>query len=155
VVADFVADTSRDFSLRPATAADAAAIKALIRSVRINPRELDWRRFVLAVEADGRLIGCGQVKPQREGIRELASIAVVREWRGRGAARAIIERLQETAGPPLYLTCTSQLVPLYQKFGFCEVVEGVPAHYRRLQRFARIILRFVRPGEYLAVMRWP
>jgi N-acetylglutamate synthase-like GNAT family acetyltransferase len=38
------------FSLRPATEADFAEIKALIRQVRINPMGLDWRRFTVAVE---------------------------------------------------------------------------------------------------------
>ena len=38
--------------LRPATAADFPAIRALIRRVRINPYGLDWRRFLVAVDTE-------------------------------------------------------------------------------------------------------
>ena len=78
------------YTLRPATAAEFPAIRKLIWQVGINPIGLDWRRFVLAVDEEGRMLGCGQIKPHKGGIRELASIAVVPEARGLGIARAII-----------------------------------------------------------------
>src|SRR3970040_664524 len=46
--------------LRPATAADAGAIRSLIFRVGINPRGLDWRRFLVAVAPGGRLVGRGE-----------------------------------------------------------------------------------------------
>ena len=62
--------------LRSATAADQPAITALVRNAGINPMKLDWYRFVVADEG-GRVVGTGQVKTQRDGAREVASIAVV------------------------------------------------------------------------------
>jgi amino-acid N-acetyltransferase len=143
------------FALRPATAVDASAIKALIRQARINPMGLDWRRFMLAVDGAGAIIGCGQVKPHGDGTRELASIAVVPEWRGRGVARAIIEHWLAATEPPLWLTCASGLIPLYEKFGFCEIRDDLPPYFRRLSRIAGALIFAARSTEYLAVMRRP
>ena len=65
-----------DYHLQAATAEQETAVKSLIRAVHINPLGLDWRRFVVAVDEEGAVIGCGQVKPHGDGTRELASIAV-------------------------------------------------------------------------------
>lgn len=142
--------------LRPATAADQAAIKALIRAVEINPMGLDWRRFLVSVDEDGRLLGCGQLKPHGDGTRELASIAVVPEWRRRGLARSIICTLQEQAGPPLWLTCMDTLVPFYQPFGFARITNpaAMSPHFRRLHRLAGLFFKLSRESGELAVMKW-
>jgi GNAT superfamily N-acetyltransferase len=144
------------YSLRPATAADQRPVTSLIRAVRINPWKLDWRRFLVAVDEQGTLIGCGQVKPHRDGSRELASIAVTRKWRGRGVARALIEQLMASAGPPLWLTCASRLMPLYLKFHFREVTDAsdMPPYFRRLHRLTKPLLWLARSQEHLAVMVW-
>ena len=52
---------------RPAQASDEAAIKALIRTVNINPMGLKWQRFLVALDKNGQLIGCGQIKSHRDG----------------------------------------------------------------------------------------
>src|SRR3972149_4000621 len=109
------------FRIRPATADDAPAVRALIRRVRINPTGLDWRRVLVAEGQDGTVLACGQVKPHGDGTRELSSVAVDERWRGRGAARAIIERLQRHAVPPRGLPCRSGLEPMYTRFGFQRV----------------------------------
>ncbi len=146
-----------DFTLRPATAVDQPAIKALIRAVGINPLGLDWRRFLVAVDIGGALVGCGQVKPHRDGTRELASIAVEKGWRHQGVARAIIEALMAREAPPLWLTCASPRVPFYNRFGFREVVgpDAMPANFRRITRLFRLFQTVTRQqGFYLAVMVW-
>lgn len=142
--------------MRPATAGDQPAIRRMIRQAGINPLGLGWRRFVV-VEARESIIACGQVKVHGDGSRELASLAVVDAWQGRGLARAVIEYLQRQAGPPLWLTCREGLVPLYRRFGFREVTEAreLSPYFRRLMRLVRVILRVVRPEEGLAVMLWP
>jgi len=126
--------------LRPARREDAAAIRALILAVRINPTGLVWRRFLLAVDDGDRLIGCGQVKPHRDGTRELASIAVQPRYRGRGVARAIIERLLAENQPPLYLICRESLSPFYEKFGFsgCSDKELTP-YFSNIRRWADFV----------------
>ncbi len=139
--------------LRSASAGDAQAIRALIRSAQINPVGLDWRRFTLAVDGSGRLVGCGQIKPHRDGSRELASIAVVPEWRGRGVARALIEHLLETHPGTLYLTCRASLGSLYASFGFQVVDESeMPTYFRWVSRTVRLMRRLGLAGEGLLVM---
>ncbi len=122
-----------DFSLRSATEDDFSAIRQLIWSVRINPAQLDWRRFVVAVDRSGKILGCGQLKPHQGGIVELASIAVLPEFRLRGIARAIIEHLISIAPRPLYLTCRSGLEMFYLKWNFQRITgDDLPPYYRRL-----------------------
>jgi len=129
-----------EYSLRPATAGDAAAIHSLIHAARINPAGLDWHRFVVAVLADGEVIGCGQIKPHKDDSRELASIAVTPAWRGNGVARLIIEHLMAVSPGPLYLTCRARLGPFYERFGFRVVGEGeMTRSFRRLSRLARLV----------------
>ena len=103
--------SSEESALRPATQADAATIRQLIAQVNINPLSLDWRRFILAVDQDGKVIDSGQVKPHADGSSELASIAVLPEWRGVGVARAIIQSMQGQHPGRIPLTCRSGLGP--------------------------------------------
>ena len=144
------------FSIRPAIQDDQSKINSLIRSVRINPTRLDWRRFAVAVDEEDALIGCGQVKPHRDGSRELSSLAVVENWRGRGVARALMEWLMAKHASPLWLTCRSSLVPLYERFGFREVqrTENQPPYFRRLRRLAETFQLLSSTNDYLAVMVW-
>src|SRR6266540_3252707 len=88
--------------IRPAVAADQSAIKMIVRAARINPTGLDWPRFLVAEESGG-LIGVGQVKPHRDGSREVASIAVVPEWQGRGVGAAIVRGLVARENGVLHL----------------------------------------------------
>ncbi len=123
------------FTLRPACATDAARIKEITFQVQNNPLGLNWQRFVVAIEPAGQIIGCGQVKPHRDDLLELASLAVLEEWRDKGVAREIIESLLEKHPGRLYLTCRAQLVPLYQKFGFRTLnYAEMPRYYQRINR---------------------
>ena len=141
-----------DVTLRPATADDAADIKTLIRLVRINPMDLDWRRFLIASSADGELVACAQVKPHADGTLELASLAVRPAWRGRGLARRLVERLLSQSPRPLYLTCRSSLGVFYGKFGFRALAsDELTPYFRRLQRLAGVFL--FRKDETLLVMK--
>ena len=140
--------------LRPATQADFPAIRLMIRSERINPMDLDWRRFIVATDQGGEVIGCGQVKTHRDGSRELASLVVLPAWRGQGVARTIIERLIADNPGKLYLTCRSGLGPLYEKFSFRAIpAEEMPPYFRRISRLARVFLALARADEKLLVMK--
>lgn len=123
-----------EFVVRPARREDFPAIRALIWSVRINPFGLDWRRFLVAVSPSGEVLGCGQIKLHRRGVRELASIAVRPEARRQGVARAIIEALvRQEAHRPLYLMCRASLEGFYARFGFQTVAQQeMPPYFRRL-----------------------
>lgn len=141
--------------LRRAEHADAAGIRRLIQLVGINPMSLDWRRFILAVDADRHVLACAQIKPHTDGTRELASLAVVPQFRGRGLARALIVTLQAQAGPPLYLTSRSELEPLYTRFGFHALSDPeLPPYFRRLRKIANLVLSLLRAWGGLSIMRW-
>lgn len=111
-----------EYELRRATQADSPAIQALIRRVGINPRDLDWRRFWIAVDAGDRLLGCGQIKPHSDGSFELASIAVQPEAQGIGIGQAVVTKLLEDSPRPLYLMCRARMEPFYLRFGFREAL---------------------------------
>jgi len=126
-----------------------------VRSTGINPMNLDWPRFIVALDTEGGLIGCGQIKPHGDGTRELASIAVRESDRGRGVARAIIERFLADNRPPLYLTCRSELEALYQRFGFRALTfEEMTPYFKRLSRLARVITTLAGGRVRLSVMKW-
>ncbi|MFZ1769063.1 MAG: GNAT family N-acetyltransferase [Caldilinea sp.] len=103
--------------LRRATAADQPAITALIRQAGLNPLGLDWRRFIVA-DADGRVVGTGQVKLHGDGAREMASIAVTSERQGAGIGGAIVATIISLTPAPLYLYCADHNERYYLPFGF-------------------------------------
>ena len=141
------------YPLRPATATDAPVIRSLVYAARINPTGLELRRFVVALAPDGGVIGCGQIKPHRDGSRELASIVVAPAWRGNGVARAIIEHLVSNHPGSLYLTCRAGLGPFYERFGFRVADEAqMTPYFCRLSRLAGLIGFVGRQDEGLLVM---
>ena len=143
-----------NYTLRPAFESESGQIKALIRLVGINPMGLDWKRFVVAVNDQGEIIGCGQLKPHGKEILELASIAVVPEHRGKGIARAVIEHLLDGSPRPLYLTCVSSNGPLYEKFGFVSLLPGeMPRYYQRLRKLAMALMHLSSRNDELLVMK--
>lgn len=143
------------FIIRPAKKQEFQAIRDLIREVQINPTGLAWQRFLIATTAEGELVGCGQVKPHRDGSREVASIAVRPQFRGLGAARAILEALlvRETRRP-LYLMCRSKLEPLYNKFGFRSIsTDEMTPYFRRISRLVGLFSPGRSPEDRLSIMR--
>lgn len=143
-----------DFVVRPAVQEDSVVIREMVRVARINPTGLDWHRFLVAVSPEGTLAGCGQIKPHGDGSRELASIVVAPEFRGRGVARLVIDQLLLNETRPIYLMCRSRLGPFYQKFGFRAIATGErPPYFRRMARLAKVFSVMAREGESLLVMK--
>ena len=144
---------SNAFSLRPARQADFPAIRALIRAEQLNPMGLDWPHFIVAVDANDRMIACGQVKQHAGGLYELASIATLPDWRGRGVASRIIRRLMDDHPLPLYLTCRGRMHDFYTRFGFRSLQwSEMPPYYRRLKRLAELARRIRLTDEEMLVM---
>lgn len=140
--------------IRPARETDAAQIRSLIHLVGINPTGLDWKRFVVAVDDEDELLGCGQLKPHGQGIYELASIAVYPEHQGKGIGRAIIEHLLEDSPRPLYLMCESSNGSLYEKFGFRAIrYEEMPRYFQRISKLAGLVSTLARREERLLIMK--
>ena len=142
------------YDLRPATELESAQIKDLIHLVGINPSGLDWRRFLVAVDASGQVIGCGQIKPHGADILELASIAVVPQFQGQGIARAIIEMLLAQSPRPLYLMCIAHNGPMYEKFGFHTIeYKEMPKYFQRISKLFSVAKAVRRTEEDLLVMK--
>ena len=140
--------------IHPARETESAQIKNLIHLVGINPMDLDWKRFVVAVNDQDEMIGCGQLKPHGKDVLELASLAVYPEHRGKGVARAIIEYLLKDSPRPLYLMCQSSLGPLYEKFGFRGIsYDEMPRYFRRISKLAGLVTTLARREERLLVMK--
>jgi N-acetylglutamate synthase-like GNAT family acetyltransferase len=125
-------------TIRSATEAEQPAITAIVRTARINPRDLDWRRFLVA-EEDGRIVGVGQIKPHHDGSRELASLAVIPERQKQGVGAAIVRALLAGENGALHLMCLDQLEPYYARFGFRRLApDEMPPYFRRISRLAGI-----------------
>ena len=143
-----------NFTVRPARESEAVQIKDLIHLVRINPMGLDWKRFVVAVDDQDEMIGCGQIKPHGTEILELASIAVYPEHQRKGVARAIIEHLLANGPRPLYLMCESSNGPLYEKFGFREIsFDDMPRYFQRIIKLTGLMTTLSHQEERLLVMK--
>lgn len=115
------------YTIRKAKPGEARALRRLVRGARLNPLGLDWRRFVVAVDDDGEVLACGQVRLHRGGWRELASIVVHPEWQGRGLGSVIVRTLLAEESPPLWLFCRRELGAFYSRFGFEVLRSGCPA----------------------------
>jgi N-acetylglutamate synthase-like GNAT family acetyltransferase len=142
------------FLLRPARETESAQIRELIHLVGINPIDLDWKRFIVAVDDRDEMIGCGQLKPHGKEILELASLAVYPEHQGKGVARTIVEYLLKDSPRPLYLMCESSLGPFYEKFGFRGIsYEEMPRFFQRISKLVGLATTLARREEHLLVMK--
>lgn len=142
--------------IRPAIESDSRRIQVLVRRERLNPTGLSWPRFLVALDEAGNVVGCVQVKPVGGGARELASLVVDPEWRGRRVGASLVRRLMEQEGPPLWLMCRSGLHGYYEQFGFRAVAAGAPQprHFTRMRRFAAAMRMMIGAREELTVMVW-
>lgn len=148
------AESAPPYFIQAATEEQANSIQHLVRSSGINPTGLDWRRFLVAVDEDGKLIGCGQLKPHGDGSLELASVAVRPEQRRRGVASALINGLIEGTSETLYIMCQASLGPLYERFEFEEIAEeDMPKYFRRISKLVGVLEAVRAQGERLLIMR--
>ena len=142
------------FEIRPARESESAQIKSLIHIVGINPSGLGWRRFIVAVNDEGKVIACGQIKPHGADILELASIGTLPEYERQGLASAIIVELLKTPVRPLYLMCMEHNGTLYEKFGFHTIAEDeMPKYFRRIKKLFNIADVVMRSKEDLLIMK--
>ena len=148
--------TAIETRIRPAVAEDQKLIRAVIRQARLNPLGLHWRSFVIAEDLMRDFLGCAQIKSHKDGSRELASLYVKPEHRGRGIGSLLIRYLQDQERSSLWLTCRSGLVPLYERFGFLEICDAtvMPLYFRRVWQLFHAFSRWSPQWEALAVMWW-
>jgi amino-acid N-acetyltransferase len=132
-------------SIRPATAADQGTISGLIREVRLNPRDLDWRRFLVA-DAEGTLVGCAQVRVHARGTRELASVAVTPEQQGSGIGGRLVEVILAREPGVVYLMTRRETEGYFERFGFRRVAAAeTPSDFRRQFRIGQVITTIASP----------
>lgn len=145
-----------DFQLRPARQTDQRAIKAMVRRAQLNPLQLNWKRFTVAVDGKNHILGCIQRKPHGDGMDELASLVVARAWRGHGIARTLVTSIQQQAHSDLWLTCRRSLAPFYERFGFHDIDDPseMGTYFRRIWRLARIFSFVTCRDMGLTIMHW-
>jgi N-acetylglutamate synthase-like GNAT family acetyltransferase len=145
-----VDDEPTAITLRRATADDQAAIRRMVRESGLDPTALRWPHFVVA-EYEGEVVGIGQIRPYRRG-RELGSLVVREDLRGRGIGGRIVERLLENEAGSVYLECAARMTPYYTRFGFREVNRrDVPGPLRIKSTVGNVFARLI--GTRLAVMK--
>jgi predicted GNAT family N-acyltransferase len=133
---------SGDFDLRVAAWPDdeptLSAIRHEVFVVEQHvPEDLEWDgidaacRHVLALDRDGRPIGCGRLLPDGH----IGRMAVVAAWRGRGVGTAMLARLVALARAAgharVVLNAQTQAMPFYARCGFAPCGEeyeeaGIP-----------------------------
>ncbi len=143
--AKLVGVTSGSVTIRPATAADQATISRLIRAAHLNPRDLDWRRFLVA-DAGDRAVGCAQARIHRHGTRELASVAVEAELRGAGIGSLLVEAILAREPGVLYVMTERRTEGYFARFGFRRIrAADAPPDFRRQYRIAWIVTTALSP----------
>lgn len=144
------------FAIRFAAEHDQHAITTLVRGERLNPFDLDWRRFAVATDPSG-IVGAAQLREHVDGSYELGSLVVRREARRRGIASRLIDTLLLAQHSRVFMITGTAFARHYERWGFRHI-EPVQAPWpiRRnywLGRLAGIqsLLTGRRPNE-LAVL---
>lgn len=126
--------TRNDVRIRPARTADVRAMAELMAPL-VDRRILLGKdlvvlyesvpEFLVAVDADERLVGYGAVHVMWEQLGEVRTLGVSDAWRGRGVGHYLLEALEERARE-LGLTqlfCLTFEVEFFERHGFEAVSE--------------------------------
>jgi N-acetylglutamate synthase-like GNAT family acetyltransferase len=146
------------FTIRHATERDQSAITALVYSERLNPIDLDWRRFVIASDHTG-VLGAVQLREHDDRSRELGSLVVRNDARGRGIAARLIDALLAPVATRVLMITGARFAHHYARWGFARIEpETAPTSILRNYYFGRIVgwvLSFFsgRPPKMLAVLQ--
>lgn len=96
---------------------DMEQIKDLVDSVGGDLDRLQPEQFVVARDAEQRIIGCVRLKPYPD-FYELASLAVSGNWRANGVGRAMVNGLLQSHRGPVFLICEDRVIEFFRRFGF-------------------------------------
>ena len=140
-------EASREFAVRPAVPADVRAIRDLVepyanRRILIAKEQVAYyeavQELVVAVDADGTVVGCGALHVMWVDLAEIRTLAVDPGWVGAGVGHAILDTLIDRARS-LGLErvfCLTFEVDFFTRHGF-EEIEGTvvsPDVYAELLR---------------------
>ncbi len=136
-----------EYLVRRARTSDVPAIQKLIEPLVAERILLGKERVVfyeavqefrVATLADGTLIGCGALHVMWEDLGEIRTLAVAKDWLGRGVGRAILATLEADARELglRRLFCLTFEVPFFTRNGFREIGDAVvdPVVYSEMVR---------------------
>jgi amino-acid N-acetyltransferase len=136
-----------DFTVRPARTRDVRGIQEILEPF-VQRRILlgkdlvvlyeATQQFVVAEDADGKIVGCGALHVMWEDLGEIRTLIVVDDWLHRGVGRAIVEALEQNARTLglSRLFCLTFEVDFFTRRGFSPIGEQVvdPDVYSQLIR---------------------
>ena len=129
--------------IRPAVQADQPTIVSLIHQAKINPRNLNWERFLVA-EENNQIVGIRQVKVHKQGTREVASGFVLRGYQHRGISALLMNEILSRETGTLYLMCAKRWKNYYEQFGFRDVkLAELPSDFYREYLIGKIITTLI------------
>lgn len=141
------------FRIRAARVEDQQAIRQAVKQAGLDRTSLDWRRFKLAESASGEMLGICQVRRYWD-TRELGSLWVRGDCRGRGLGRALVDACLAEETPPVFLECLAARQSYYERLGFRRVpLRQAPRGLRLKAGVGGAAVRlFLR--QRVIVMRW-
>src|SRR5699024_2230345 len=96
------------------------------------------QEFLVAVDADDQVIGCGALHVMWEDLGEVRTLLVADEWLHRGVGRALVDGLEDNARllGLKRLFCLTFETAFFERRGFTEIGEQVvsPDVYSQLVR---------------------
>ena len=97
---------------------DIIVMTELLKEVRGDTREMLPEQFIVARDGNN-VVGCIRIKNIGDQCLELASLAVVLQYRGRGVGTELVRRLL-TKNPtrPIYLICLKERTGFYSRVNF-------------------------------------
>jgi amino-acid N-acetyltransferase len=142
--------------IRRATPLDQPAIRAMVHAERLNPSDLRWPNFMVAVTED-RIVGAVQIRRHADGSHELGSLVVARELRGQGIAKRLIEALLQAEPGPVWMITADGFARACARWDFRPIdPRSAPVRVRRnwrigsLARILSLIMR--RPMRRLVIL---
>lgn len=103
--------------VRPAVEAEAPAIRALVLAERLNPHDLDWRRFLVAHDGT-HVVGAIQLRHHADGSHELGSLVVHPGARGHNLSARLIEALLARAPRTVHRVTSRRMAARYARWDF-------------------------------------
>jgi N-acetylglutamate synthase-like GNAT family acetyltransferase len=107
-------------TIRSAVEHDQLAITNLVRSERLNPNDLDWRRFLVATYDSG-VVGAVQLRQHVDTSRELGSLVVRKDARRRGIASRLVDALLSTVRTRVFMIASAPYATHYARWGFQRI----------------------------------
>ena len=105
-------------------------ISDYVKHYQLDGEGMQAHQFV-AVYSNEKLVGFGRVRTHND-CRELCTLAVVKEYRGKGVGSHIVRSILEKAGSNLYLTC---IIPdFFSAFGFTIINSSIPDSMQRKRK---------------------